>query len=175
VTNANDDQRPVTPGHDRRAFLQRAGIGAVAVGAWVAPQVLFTDVASAGCTPITKLLQISACTCPSSGGAVTTTDVNLPACVPAGWVNGRNDGVTFTCGALAANPCWGGSISITSPGCGPTAGSAVQFCPTPSGSLYTCVNGTLSGGTITFPLISSAQQGAGCIYIDYRITVTCCT
>jgi len=175
VTNPHTPDETANPGSDRRQFLQRAGMGAAAVGAWVAPQVLFTATAAAGCTPITRLLQINACTCPSSGGVATTTDVNLPACVPAGWANGRNDGVTFTCSALAANPCHGGSISITSSGCGPTAGRAVKFCPSASGSLYTCVTGTISGGTITFPLLSSAEQAANCIYIAYRITVTCCT
>ena len=78
---------------DRRRFLQQAGLGAAAVGAWVAPQVLFTATAAAGCTPITKLLQVPACTCPSAAGAITNTDANLPSCVPGGWASGRNDGV----------------------------------------------------------------------------------
>jgi hypothetical protein len=175
VTNSHTPDEAATPGHDRRQFLQRAGMGAAAVGAWVAPQVLFTATAAAGCTPITKLLQIPACTCPSSGGAVTTTDSNLPACVPSGWANGRNDGVSFTCSALSGNPCHGGSINILESGCGPTEGRAVKFCPLASGNKYTCVSGTISGGTITFPLIPSGEQASGCVYIDYRITVTCCT
>ena len=58
-----------TAGHDRRTFLRRAAIGASAVGAWVAPQVLSTAHVSAGCTPLTQLLQIPAISCPSSGGA----------------------------------------------------------------------------------------------------------
>lgn len=175
MTNPHTPDESATPGHDRRQFLQRAGIGAAAVGAWVAPQVLFTATAAAGCTPITKLLQIPAATCPSSGGATTTTDSNLPSCVPSGWANGRNDGVSFTCSALGANPSHGGAINILDAGCGPTEGRAVKFCPLASGTKYTCVTGTISGGTITFPYLTSAERATNCIYIDYRITVTCCT
>lgn len=162
-------------GSDRRRFLQQAGLGAAAVGAWVAPQVLFTATAAAGCTPITKLLQIPACSCPSSLGSITNTDSNLPSCVPAGWVSGRNDGITFTCSALAVNPCHGGAVTITTAGCTPSSGRAVKFCPLASGSKYTCVSGTVSGGTITFPLLTSAERATGCVYVDYRIAVSCCT
>ncbi len=175
MNNPHDVGTTEEPGHDRRQFLQRAGLGAAAVGAWVAPQVLFTASAAAGCTPITKLLQIVACNCPVGAGSVTTTDPNLPSCAPSGWASGRNDGVTFTCGALGGNACWGGFISITSSGCSPSAGRAVKFCPNASGTKYSCVTGTVSGGTITFPLLSSAERAAGCVYVDYRITVTCCT
>lgn len=176
MSHSPEHDAALTPaGTDRRRFLQQAGLGAAAVGAWVAPQVLFTATAAAGCTPITKLLQLPACTCPSAVGAITNTDGNLPSCVPAGWASGRNDGVTFTCAALAANPCHGGTITITESGCSPSAGRAVKFCPLASGSKYTCVSGTVLSNTITFPLISSAEQATGCIYVDYRITVTCCT
>jgi len=175
VTNANDDQRPVTPGHDRRAFLQRAGIGAVAVGAWVAPQVLFTDVASAGCTPITKMLQITAASC----GAVSPTspNPNLVGCVPPGWVNGRTDGVTFTCvpTVVLLGSARGSVVTVTLPGCGPTAARAVKMCPSASGSIYTCVSVIPVGATVTFPTLSFGELAAGCVYVDFRITVTCCT
>ena len=176
MSHSPDDDVAVTPaGHDRRRFLQQAGLGAAAVGAWVAPQVLFTATAAAGCTPITKLLQVPACSCPVAAGAITNTDSNLPSCVPGGWASGRNDGITFTCAALLANPCHGGTVTITSAGCGPSAGSAVKFCPLASGTKYTCVPGTVSGNSITFPAISSTERAAGCVYVDYRITVTCCT
>lgn len=160
---------------DRRRFLQQAGLGAAAVGAWVAPQVLFTATAAAGCTPITKLLQVPACTCPSAAGAITNTDANLPSCVPGGWASGRNDGVTFTCTALLANPCHGGTVTITASGCSPSSGRAVKFCPLASGAKYTCVTGTLAGASITFPALSSSERATGCVYVDYRIVVTCCT
>lgn len=173
--HATDDATQENAGHDRRAFLQRAGIGAVAVGAWVAPQVLFTSTASAGCTPITKLLQINAASCPSGTGVVTTTNPNLPSCVPSGWATGRNDGITFTCVSLGASASWGSTITITSSTCGPTSGRAVKFCPLASGAKYTCVNGTVAGSAITFPLLTLAERATGCVYIDYRITVTCCT
>lgn len=174
----NDTDPNVTDaesGHGRRQFLQRAGLGAAAVGAWIAPQVLFTASAAAGCTPITKLLQIVACTCPVGVGSTTSTDSNLPSCAPAGWATGRNDGVTFTCGALGGNACWGGFINITSSGCSPSSGRAVKFCPLASGSKFSCVTGIVSGGTITFPLLTSAERLNGCVYLDYRIVVTCCT
>ena len=161
-------------GHDRRRFLQ-VGLGAAAVGAWVAPQVLFTATAAARCTPISKLLQIPACTCPSSGGSTTNTDANLPSCAPTGWASGRNDGVTFTCTALLANPCHGGTVTITKAGCFPTSGKAVKFCPLASGTKYTCVTGTVVGGTITFPALTSLERLTNCVYVDYRIAVTCCT
>lgn len=169
------DVTTTSAGSDRRRFLQQAGLGAAAVGAWVAPQVLFTATAAAGCTPITKLLQVPACTCPSSLGSVTNTEGNLPSCVPGGWASGRNDGVTFTCSALSVNPCHGGTITITASGCSPASGSAVKFCPLASGNHYTCVPGVVSGANITFPLINSTDRGNGCVYVDYRITVTCCT
>lgn len=171
----DDDATQNDPGHDRRAFLQRAGIGAVAVGAWVAPQVLFTSTASAGCTPITKLLQINAASCPSGSGVVTTLNPNLTTCVPSGWATGRNDGITFTCVSLAANPSHGSTITITSSSCGPTSGRAVKYCPVASGSKYTCVTGTVAGSTITFPLLTILERLFNCVYVDYRITVTCCT
>ena len=143
--------------------------------AWVAPQVLFTSVASAGCTPITKLLQINASTCPSGSGVTTSLNPNLTTCVPSGWVTGRNDGITFTCVALLANPCHGGTVTITKAGCYPTAGRAVKFCPLASGTKYTCVTGTVSGAAITFPALSGLERLTGCVYVDYRIVVTCCT
>ena len=140
-----------------------------------AVQALFTATAAAGCTPITKLLQVSACLCPAGFPSVTTFASNLPACAPAGWAAGRNDGVTFTCSALSLNPCHGGSVTITASGCGPTAGQAVKFCPLASGAKFTCVTGTVIGNTITFPLLTSTERSTGCVYVDYRITVTCCT
>lgn len=159
-------------GDDRRRFLQKAGLGAAALGAWVAPQVLFTASAAAGCTPITKLLQIGACSC---AAAVTSVNANLPGCVPSGWVTGRNDGVTYTCSALLANPCHGSTVTITNVGCTATAARAVLFCPLASGTKYTCVTGTIAGGTtITFAALTAAQRGQGCVYVDYRITLTCC-
>ena len=172
MSNANDEQAPATAGHDRRAFLQRAGIGAAAVGAWVAPQVLFTSTAAAGCTPITKLLQLNALTC---GSQTTSFNGNLGSCFPAGWAAGRNDGVTFNCAPLVLNTNRGAAITILSAGCGPTAGTAVRYCPNASGNKYSCVNGTISGATITFPLINPFANGGNCVYIDFRITVTCCT
>lgn len=163
------------PADDRRAFLRKAALGATAVGAWVAPQVLFTATASAGCTPITKLLQVSACSCPGGSGSVTTFDANLASCAPSGWVAGRNDGVTFTCVAAGGNACHGGTVTITESGCGPTEGKAVKFCPLASGTKYTCVDGVVTGANIAFPYLTATERAAGCVYIDYRITVTCCT
>lgn len=60
-------------------------------GVGLAPQVLFTATAAAGCTEITKLLQVPACSCPVAAGAITNTDSNLPSCVPGGWASGRDD------------------------------------------------------------------------------------
>jgi len=174
MTNSEEVAARESVGHDRRAFLQRAALGTVAIGAWVTPQVLFTAVASAGCTPITKLLQIVACTCPSGAGSVTSTNPFLPLCVPAGWAVGRNDGVTFTCAALSGNACHGGAVTITAAGCTPVSGRAVRFCPNASGAKYACVNGVVSGNTITFPLLSAAQRAQGCTYLEYRISLTCC-
>ena len=173
MSNANDEHAPASAGHDRRAFLQRAGIGAAAVGAWVAPQVLFTSSASAGCTPITKLLQLNAAGC---GSQTTTFNPNLGSCFPAGWASSRNDGVTFTCAPVfLGNTLYGAAITITSAGCGPTAGRAVKYCPRGSGANYTCVNGVVSGSTITFPALTLLEIFFGCVYVDFRITVTCCT
>ena len=174
MTDAHDDQRPAQAGHDRRAFLQRAGLGAVAAGAWVAPQVLFTSVASAGCTPITKRLQINAGACASGVGVTTTVNPNLPSCVPAGWASGVNDGVTFTCTTPGVSTR-GATINVTLPGCGPTVAWAVKFCPFGSGPNYTCIPGTIVGATVTFPTIVGLEALFLCQYIDYRITVTCCT
>lgn len=176
MSQSPDEAPEMVPpvGDDRRRFLQKAGLGAAALGAWVAPQVLFTASAAAGCTPITKLLQVAACSCPAGFGAVTTLDANLPGCAPGGWATGRNDGVTFTCSA-PANPCHGGSVTITRVGCTPTSGRAVKFCPLASGTKYTCISGTLSGSTISFATLSASERAQGCVYIDYRITVTCCT
>ena len=169
MTNANDDQPPATTGHDRRAFLQRAGIGAAAVGAWVAPQVLFTSSAAAGCTPITKLLQINA----ASLLAVepTTFDPNLPSC-PSGWASGRSDGVTFGIAPVGITAIRGATITIYSAGCRPTSGYAVRWCPGQSGPDYTCEPGLASGTTIIFPLLSPPPF---CFYLDFRIFIECCT
>ena len=41
--------------------------------------------------------------------------------------------------------------------------------------MYTCVNGVIGGATITFPALTLVEYLLGCRYIDYRITVTCCT
>ena len=72
------------------------------------------------------------------------------------------------------NTLYGAAITITSPGCTPTAGQAVRFCSA-TGS-YLCVNGVISGSTITFPGLTFLQiLLGGCAYVDYRITVTCCT
>ena len=51
----------------------------------------------------------------------------------------------------------------------------MKYCPLASGSKYTCVSGVIVGSTITFPLLSAAEQSQGCAYVDYRITVSCCT
>jgi hypothetical protein len=123
--------------------------------------------------PTATSTRCPAITCPSSGGAVTTLDSNLPSCAPSGWATGRNDRIAFSCAALGASPAWGASINIT--GCTPTEGRAVKYCPLASGSKYTCVSGVIVGNTITFPLLSGAEQSQGCTYLDYRITVSCCT
>jgi hypothetical protein len=122
------------------------------------------------------MLQINANACPS-GVSVNPTNLNanLTTCAPTGWVTGRTDGVTFTCAQTSiAGPTRGSVITVTG-GCGPTAGRAVKFCPLASGSNYTCVTGTVVGQTVTFPTLSVVEIATGCVYIDFRITVTCCT
>jgi len=156
-------------GNDRRDFLRKAGLGAVAAGAWVAPQVLSTATASAACTPITKLLQIQANACPGNSGVVTTSN----ACAPLGWSAGVNDGVTFTCSSLTVNPAQGSTITITN-GCTPTSARAVKYCPTGSGTGLTCVTGTIVGTQITFTM-NGTDILNNCVFVDFRITVSCCT
>ena len=160
----------MTTSHDRREFLRRAGLGAAAATAWVAPQVLGTATASAGCTAITKELQIN----PSNCASVTPTGVDpyLPGCVPSGWIGGQSDGVTFTCTPVSPSGIYGISVTITN-GCTIIGGKAVKYCP--SGSThYSCVTGTVTGGTtISFPTLSPSDP-AGCIYEWVGITVTCC-
>ena len=172
MSNANDDQMPAIAAHDRRAFLQRAGLGAAAVGAWVAPQVLFTSVASAGCTPITKLLQINANSCGT--GVSTTVNPDLTGCVPVGWTTNQNDMVQFSCSGLFGLAIFGGSITIESAGCTPAQGRAVRYCSLAS-TKYSCVEGSISGSTITFAQITGPEAALNCRYVDFRITVTCCT
>lgn len=171
MTREHDD-RPESLGHDRRAFLQRVGIGAVAASAWVAPQVLFTDVASAGCTPLYKMLQLNAGSC----AQVAPTGVNgsLPGCLPANWATGRTDGVPFVC-VPHPTPTRGATITVNLAGCGPSSATAVKYCPSFTGTNYTCIPGTIVGNTVTFPTIGVVEDFFGCAYIDYRITVKCCT
>lgn len=152
--------------HDRREFLRRAGLGAAVAGAWVAPQVLSTPTASAACTPVDRLLQVSI----GCAAVVTTTNAGLPACVPTGWANGRNDGVGFAC-APAPGVAKGATITIAA-GCTPTEAMAVRTCFLSSGGspVRTCVTGTIVGQVVTFPTITDPR----CFYDAYRIKLTCC-
>ena len=158
----------MTTSQDRREFLRKAGLGAVAAGAWVAPQVLSTATASAACTPINKLLQVSA---PSCSAMDTTVDSNLPGCVPTDWAINRNDGVGFTCAGNAL----GATITITD-GCTPVSAKVVKWCQFASGNQYSCVDGAiLPGNVVTFAAITGSGLTQGCVYLEYRITVECCT
>lgn len=157
----------MTTSQDRREFLRKAGLGAAVAGAWVAPQVLSTGTASAACSPITKLLQVSAPTC---SAMTTTVDSDLPGCVPTSWATGQNDGVTFTCGA----DVHGGTITITD-GCTPVSAKVVKYCALVSGGgAYSCVTGTIAGNVVTFPTITGLGLTQGCVYLEYRITLSCC-
>jgi len=164
----------MTASHDRRDFLRKAGLGAVAAGAWVAPQVLSTSTASAACTPICELLQVN------TSCVAVTTNINgsLPGCVPGcapglsgGWASGQNDGIPFTCTPAGGGGTKGATITITN-GCTPVEARAVRVCSSGSGGglTYSCVNGSIAGQVITFPTITSPL----CFYDAYRITVTCC-
>ena len=162
----------MTTSHDRREFLRRAGLGAAAATAWVAPQVLGTATASAGCTAITKELQIN----PSNCASVTPTGVDpyLPGCVPSGWIGGQSDVLSITCTQNVNGGIYGLSVRIDSVGCTIVAGKAVKYCPSGS-SHYVCVDGTVTGGnTVTFATISPSDP-AGCISEWVGITVRCCT
>ena len=162
----NTPAEPTDGTLDRRALLKRLGLGAAAAGAWVTPQVLFASPASAGCTPITKLLEIDATNC-SGGSQVTTSIPSGSGCTLSGWVTGRNDGVTYTC---PANALQGGSFTITTSGCTPTGGIGEKFCTTGSPGGTSCVSySSISGSTITFP-----APGAGCTYDTFRIILSCC-
>ena len=151
---------------DRRDFLRKAGLGAAVAGAWVAPQVLSTPTASAACTPLIKLLQVAA---PSCLEMTTSLDANLPGCVPTSWATGRNDGVGFTCAGNAL----GATITITD-GCTPVSAKVVKYCPLASGSQYSCITGSIVGNVVTFPTITGSGIIEGCVYLEYRITVSCC-
>ena len=156
----------MTTSQDRREFLRKAGLGAVAAGAWVAPQVLSTATASAACTPIAKLLQVAA---PSCLEMTTSVDSNLPGCVPSSWATGQNDGVGFTCAGNAL----GATITITD-GCTPVDAKVVKWCSLASGNQYSCITGSISGNVVTFPTITGSGITQGCVYLEYRITVSCC-
>lgn len=167
----DDEPAAASGAHDRRTLLKRLGLGAAVVGAWTTPQVLAAAPASAACTPITKMLQINPAVCASGG--VTTTFPTAPeptTCFPSGWASGRNDGVTYTC---PATPALGGTITITTVGCTPVSARAILFCnPAPSGgSQYSCVSGTISGTSVTFP---TSMPAPGCFYLMFRITLSCC-
>ena len=67
----------------------------------------------------------------------------------------------FTCAPVfLGNTLYGAAITITSAGCGPTAGRAVKYCPRGSGANYTCVNGVVSGSTINFLNVYATRLGA---------------
>ncbi len=155
---------------DRREFLRRAGLGAAAAGAWVAPQVLGTATVSAACTPVDKFLQVAA-----QGGSEesTTNDPNLPGCKPSTWVTGRTDGITFTPDPTTLGA--GGTLTITSVDCTPLEAKVVKYCPSGSGSGYVCITGTIVGNDITFPALTGAELAAGCVYQRIRVYLTCCT
>jgi hypothetical protein len=159
--------------HDRRDFLRRAGLGAAAAGAWVAPQVLSTSTASAACTPVCKLLQVTTGCAPAS----TNVNGNLPGCVPScqsgvagSWASGPNDLVGFSCTPAPGGNSKGATITIAN-GCTPADAKAVKQCSASGGLVtYSCVSGSISGQVVTFPTITDPQ----CFYDAYRITVTCC-
>lgn len=152
--------------HDRREFLRKAGLGAVAVGAWAAPQVLSTGRASAACTPVTKLLQVD-----KNGFAQLTSTPLVAGCAPSGWAVSRNDGVTFSFSSSAP----GGPTTITiTNGCTLVDARAVRYDANGSGGPgYKCVKGTVTGNSVTFPAAPPGLTGS--FYVDYRITVSCCT
>jgi hypothetical protein len=161
----------VSSSADRREFLRRAGLGAAAAGAWVAPQVLGTATVSAACTPVDKFLQVAASG--ATSGESMTNDPNLPGCKPSTWVTDRTDGITFT--PNPTNLEYGGTLTITSAGCTPVQAKVVKYCPSGSGSGYVCINGTIVGNDITFPALTLAEQDAGCVYQRIRVYLTCCT
>jgi hypothetical protein len=155
----------VTTSQDRREFLRKAGLGAAVAGAWVAPQVLSTGTASAACSPITKLLQVSAPTC---SAMTTTVDSDLPGCVPTSWATGQNDGHLH----LRAD-VHGGTITITD-GCTPGSGVVKRCAPRLRRRCVPRVTGSIAGNVVTFPTITGAELTQGCVYLEYRITVSCC-
>ncbi len=163
------DGAALTPdGRNRRALL-RAGLGAVAVGAWVAPQVLLATPAFA-CTPLTKWLQINPGACGAGEQSTTIPIAPEPVtCVPSGWQTGRIDGVTYACSTTSL----GGSITITKAGCTPTSATAIKYCPNASGAKYSCVNGSISGNVVTFAAITGPNP-QGCLYLKYRVKLSCC-
>jgi len=157
----------VTTSQDRREFLRKAGLGAAVAGAWVAPQVLSTSTALAACTPIPKLLQINANSC---GDMTTTEDPDLPGCKPSGWATGRDDGVGFTC----SGDEMGATITITD-NCTVTGAKAVKWCSLASGNQYQCIDGAIGpSNVVTFPTITGSDITQGCVYIEFRIALSCC-
>jgi hypothetical protein len=150
--------------HDRRTHLKRLGLGVAAAGAWVTPQVVGAPRASAGCTPVLRRMQFVPTSCSSTTPASAS-------CVPTDWSVATNASLTFTCSS--PNIRLGGSITITSVGCTPVSAAAIRLCTSGSGSA-SCVSGSISGNTVTFPTIPSPNTEQ-CAYTAIRIVISCCT
>lgn len=149
--------------HDRREFLRRAGLGAAAAGAWVAPQVLSTGVAHAGCTPVNRCLQVTVSGCAGSGITASPLGTCLPAGCTAG--GGLPPGVTWTCGT--------NSVTITAAGWWLSDAVAVKSCSGSGGPTLSCVPySSLTATTATFPTLVAPPT---CTYLLYRLTITSCT
>ena len=152
----------MTSSHDRREFLRRAGLGAAAAGAWVAPQVLSSGVAHAGCTPVTRCLQVTASGCSGSG----MTSSPLGTCLPSGCsVGGSTPPVSWTCGT--------NSVTITTAGCTIVDAVAVKSCSGSGGPALLCVTpSSMTATTVTFPTLVAPPT---CTYLVYRLSTSCCT
>ena len=150
----------MTSSHDRREFLRRAGLGAAAAGAWVAPQVLSSGVAHAGCTPVIRCLQVTASGC--SGSGMT----GFAGCLPSGCsLGGSTPPVSWTCA--------GNSVTITTAGCTITDAVGVKACIGSGGPATFCVapSSSLPATTVTFPTLVAPPA---CNYLYFRLSITCC-
>lgn len=164
-SNADPAEPLVADGaHDRRTHLKRLGLGVAAAGAWVTPQVVGAPRASAGCTPVLRRMQFNPASCSSETPSSDT-------CVPTNWGSATDAALSFSCSS--GNVSLGGSITITASGCTPVSAVAERVCTAGSGSA-TCIVGSISGTTVTFPTIS-APNTEQCFYDVIRIVISCCT
>jgi hypothetical protein len=158
-----DEPLAARDAHDRRTHLKRLGLGVAAAGAWVTPQVVGAPRASAGCTPVLRRMQFD----PGSCSSEMPNDLS---CLPANWFSATNASFGFSCSSSDIKE--GGSITISETGCTPVSAVAEQYCPGESGEKTTCVTGSISGNTVTFPTTNSTL---GCVYLTIRIVISCCT